>query len=85
MKRVLLFFIFTVLSITGFAHDFLVDGIYYIKNTDGENTVSVTNYNDQIYSYYEGDVIIPPTVEYEGITYNVTAIRQFAFCRSSEL
>lgn len=85
MKRVLLFYISIVLSITVSAHDFLVDGIYYIKNSDGENTVSVTNYNDQIYSYYEGDVIIPPTVEYEGIIYTVTAIRQFAFCRSSEL
>ena len=29
---------------------------------------------------YTGDIVIPPTVEYDGKTYTVTAIGDFAFC-----
>ena len=54
----------------------VIDGItYYIRN-DSE-TAGVAEYS------YEGDIVIPPTVEYEGVTYTVTSISHYAFsnCR----
>ena len=62
------------------AHDFEEDGIYY--NING-NEVTVT-YGDGYYpdGSYTGNVIIPETVTYNGITYPVTAIGFCAFCCS---
>ena len=61
-----------LLPATALAHDFEVDGIYY--NIDG---------NEAIVTYgttrYAGDVIIPPSVTYEGTTYSVTTIGEHAF------
>ena len=64
------------------AHDFEVDGIYY--NING-NEATVTFRGTYTHSYsdeYTGDVTIPSTVTYGGITYAVTAIgeRAFLFC-----
>lgn len=65
---------FTVLllfcSILVNAYDFEVDGIYY-NITDAENkTVGVT-YGD---NKYKGDVVIPESVSYNGVSYSVTRI-----------
>ena len=65
-------------------YDFLVNGIYY--KITGTNTVEVTNkwggyYTlnyDSDYSY-SGNVTIPNTVTWNGTTYNVTAIGEYAF------
>ena len=59
--------------------DFMVDGIYY--NING-NEASVTKGNG--YESYSGDVAIPETVTYDGVTYTVTAISGSAFfgCKS---
>ena len=61
------------------AFDFMVDGIYY--NING-NEASVTKGNG--YESYSGDVAIPETVTYDGVTYTVTAISGSAFfgCKS---
>lgn len=56
----------------------LIDGIYY--NFTSENTAEVVAGENA----YTGAVTIPATVEYEGNTYNVTAIRSEAF-RSSAI
>lgn len=56
--------------------DFMVDGIYYKKI--GENNVGVAS-KDVSYGSYSGDVIVPATVEYEGVTYDVTTVRNNAF------
>ena len=53
---------------------FIVDGIAY--KVTGEEGVEVVKNN---VSEYTGDIVIPSTVEYNGITYNVTNISQFAF------
>ena len=60
---------------------FVVDGICYTM-TNGNN-VSVT-YMDASYSSYSGAVIVPATVTYHGVTYNVTAVGESAFreCQS---
>lgn len=77
--RILL--LLTLLMAAGFsrAADFDVDGIYYNINSSG-TSVTVTSNPDR----YKGDVVIPPTVTYEGVTYTVTSItdRVFSFCDS---
>ncbi len=55
---------------------FVVDGIYYMKLSN--NTAAVT-YRDVDYNSYCGNVIIPPTVTYGGVTYTVTEIDHCAF------
>ncbi|MBQ2370880.1 MAG: leucine-rich repeat protein, partial [Muribaculaceae bacterium] len=67
------------------AHDFEVDGIFYNKTSD--NTVAVT-YKGDYYSYsdeYEGNIVIPSSVDYNGATYSVTSIGDDAFNRCSSL
>lgn len=64
------------------AYDFEVDGVYY--NITGPNTVEVT-YSDEKYNSYSGRVVIPPTVKYDNKTYNVTAIGEEAFRKSTGL
>ena len=59
------------------AYDFQVDGIYY--NINGEE-VTVTNETGESNSNsYSGDVVIPSSVSYEGKSYSVTSIGEYAF------
>ena len=66
-----------------YAYEFEVDGIYYNKNADGE-TVSVT-YNKGEGTDYSGSVTIPSKVTYDGTTYTVTEITQYAFRNNTQL
>ena len=68
------------------AHDFEVDGVFYNKTSD--NTVAVTykGYSYDSYSNeYIGDVVIPSSVKYNGVTYSVTSIGYGAFYYCSGL
>ena len=68
------------------AHDFEVGGVFYNKTSD--NTVAVTCKGDYYNSYsneYAGDVVIPSSVDYNGITYSVTSIGDDAFRRCESL
>ena len=72
-------------SIGAYAHDFVVDGIYY--NTLSTTEVKVT-YRGNSYSRYEeysGTVVIPERVTYSGVTYNVTSIGEDAFHKCTGL
>ena len=72
-----------LLPATAIAHDFKVDGIYYkINGNEAEVTYKGTSYN-QYSNEYSGDVTIPTTVTYNGTTYSVTSIGNYAFfaCR----
>ena len=76
----------SIISLSSFAHDFNVDGIFYVYN-DGSSgsTVSVSywgSYYDE-YVEYSGDVTIPDIVTYNGVSYQVTSIGYGAFygCR----
>lgn len=63
---------------TATAYDFEVDGILYKING---NEVAVTykgQYHYSVYGYYKGDVVIPDSVTYNGKTYAVTAIGNYA-------
>ena len=55
---------------------FTVNGIYYAIT--GTNTVAVS-YRDGNYNSYSGGVTIPSSVTYEGRTYQVAAIGDYAF------
>jgi len=68
---------------TANAHDFEVDGIYYEINGNEATVTRKGNGNVYDTSVYKGDIIIPETVTYEGVTYTVTAIGNSAFssCR----
>ena len=75
MKK--LFFTLAILAgfaIQALAYDFCVDGIYYNGGYfPGDPYVIVTFGSG--YGCYEGDVVIPETVTYEGLTYAVTEMR----------
>ena len=67
---------------TATAHDFEVNGIFYNKNEDENNTASVTYKGSSYDAYaneYSGTVTIPSEVTYDGITYSVTSIGNWTF------
>lgn len=65
----------------------LVDGIYY--NFDIAKKVATVTYNgsDEPWNNpsYSGDVVIPATVNYEGMTFEVLTIGQYAFFLAYEV
>ena len=65
---------------------FRENNIYY--SVTGANAVEVT-YKDETYNNYQGsysgNVLIPPTVNCNGTTYNVTSIGEYAFYLSQSL
>ena len=75
MKKNILLFVFTLLStLTANAYDAQIDGIYYNLNAETMQA-TVTSGNIK----YTGSVTIPATVNYNGVTYNVTTIGDYAF------
>ena len=88
--KCLLFGILSLVSIKAIAYDCKVDGIYYNNLDTTNNTASVTyqTYNSRNNTYssdYTGDVTIPTSFTYRGITYNVTSIGNNAFRGCSSL
>lgn len=68
-------------SIPSFAHDFEVDGIYYNITDETAKTVEVT-YKGASYTTedeYAENVTIPESVSYNGKTYSVTSIGEYAY------
>ena len=58
-----------------------IDGIYY-KLDSSTNTASVDRHTNY---YYKGDIIIPASVTYDGETYSVTSIGEWAFYGCTDL
>ena len=86
MQKIFLLLTLLCLSLSARAHDAEVDGIFYNLDTDNR-TATVTFKGDYEYSYdneYSGDVVIPETVIYNGITYSVTSLGWacFTYCSS---
>ena len=65
----------TLVAATASAQDFEVDGICYNILSEDDRTVMVT---ESPYGY-SGEVVIPAEVTYDGSTYAVTAIGDYAF------
>ena len=61
------------------AYDFTVDGMYYNFISGTENVEVTKDYDNP----YEGDIVIPETVSWEGKVYQVTEIDRFAFWYSA--
>lgn len=76
MKLFAMLFLFTIVGGQhAFSYDFSVNGIFYNKITS--STVEVTH-PETNYRYY-GEIIIPESIEYDGIMYSVTSIGESAF------
>ena len=70
------------------AHDFAKSGIYYKITSSTENTVGVTyrgSSYDEYSNEYSGAVTLPESVTYNGKTYRVTSIGEYAFRDCSRL
>ena len=84
MKKLLSLLFMAFIPIVMMAYDVEVNGIYYNLNTSA-NTASVTSENSSDYNSYSGDVVIPETIAYNGVTYQVTSIEDYAFYLCSDL
>ena len=94
MKQKLLFALAAItFSLTSYAYDCEIDGIYYNLNTREsiqypEPTARVT-FGPNAYSggpnSYSGDIVIPSTIEVDGTQYTIAAIDQGAFQSCIEL
>ena len=63
------------LPVVAYDYDFEDNGIYYLITSDDDLTCAVAPGNKA----YAGNVVIPATATFEGVTYKVTAIARKAF------
>ncbi len=87
MKRTILKSVVTVFavwcSLTAYAYDVCVDGIFY--NLDINNkTAEVTYEAADGVSCYKGDIVIPESFLFGGVTFSVTSIGKNAFSKSKD-
>ena len=81
MKRILLsLFVLILLSLSAFADAVWMNGIYYNLNSETKEAEVTNNPNK-----YTGSIIIPKTLVYEDVLYNVTSIGGQAFRYCSDL
>ena len=81
LLSLLLLFVATSAS----AYDFEVDGIYYNINGNEATVTYQGNWYPSDIEKYKGDVMIPESVTYNGVTRAVTAIGQNAFWNCHDL
>ena len=78
MKKLVLFIFAFLMPMALFAGAVLVDGIYY--NLNGATAeVTYCPSRDSEYHFYEGDIVIPKGIRYDGVEYDVTKIGRSAF------
>jgi len=80
MKKILFILWALLLPVFAGADEVEIDGIYY-KLYDGSNIARVTVSPNS----YSGSVVIPSTINYQGINYSVTSIGMCAFSGCSAL
>ncbi|MBR0049022.1 MAG: BspA family leucine-rich repeat surface protein [Prevotella sp.] len=84
-KKIILLMVSLLLPVAASAYDVCIDGIYYdIVKKAKQATVT---YGDNYEGTYSGDVVIPETVVYDGVTLDVIAIGDRAFyeCKLNSL
>ena len=80
LRTIVLTFALVSTAISALAHDFEVDGIYYRKYNSSSVYVTYRGTSSSEYNYeYNGNVTIPSTVTYSGVTYTVKYIDSQAF------
>ena len=85
MKKLFTLFLLAFLPLLASADPVEIDGIYYnLNSSDGINTAEVTS-RSTYGGGYSGDIVIPESVPYEDVTYNVTSIGYYAFSDCSGL
>ncbi|MDY5076624.1 MAG: leucine-rich repeat domain-containing protein [Paludibacteraceae bacterium] len=85
MKKFFTLFLALVASLQLFAYDAQIDGIYY-NIYNGDNPYAEVTYQDYDSSTaYQGEVVIPSSIVYNGTTYPVTSIGYNAFNNCSSL
>ena len=85
MNRVAIFLLLIFCISIAQAKDVLIDGIYYALYPDELKATVVNdgNKSDDNGSGYEiSELLIPETIVYEGITYTVKSIGDYAFCNT---
>lgn len=88
MNRIIIFLLLIFCISTAQAKDVLIDGIYYALYPDELKATVVNdgNKSDDNGSGYEiSELLIPETIVYEGITYTVKSIGDYAFCNTKSL
>ena len=84
MTKMLLLATMLMASSSMWAYDFIVDGLRYSKKS--ANEVWVAKYSEYASSVnYEGDIVVLDEVVYEGVTYKVTGVSQWAFGNNSRI
>lgn len=79
----LLLFAMIMLPISAFADAVEVNGIYYnLNNETKEAEVTYGNWDLNVGGHegrYNGDIVIPESIEYQGAIYKITSIGEDAF------
>jgi len=87
MKKLFLILLLLAICQFTFSYDFKVNGLCYdvISLTNKTCGVTYTSENGQFSgrSMYSGDIIIPRTINYNGSTFTVTHICEYAFEKST--
>ena len=67
-------------SLSTYAYDVEIDGIFYNLNIN-DKTAEVTYEAADGVTCYKGDIVIPVSFIFEGVTFCVTSIGELAFCK----
>lgn len=85
MRKVLSLLLLMVIPMVAMPHEFEVDGIYYNRRGN-EAIVTYRGLTSDSYSdEYSGSISIPSSVTYNGVTYLVSSIGEYAFCNCEGL
>ena len=81
-KQLLLLMLLLSTAINAFAAEVEIGGLWYEVITKVKEATVIQCKND---NYYRGDIVIPESVEYNGVTCSVTSIGKMAFYGCSKL
>ena len=78
MKRLFIVSVLMLLPIIVCADVVEIDGIRYNLASEDNSAVVVRKVKDG-YSQYHNDIILPETIEFNGVNYTVSSIGEYAF------
>ena len=81
-KQLLLLTLLLSTAINAFADEVEIGGLWYWVNTEAKDATVIQYKNN---NYYSGSIVIPKSVEYDGVTCSVTSIGAIAFYGCSGL
>ena len=76
MKNQLLLIVLLSIAVNAFAVEVEIEGLWYDVNTASKEAKVIKSKNDV---HYNGNIVIPETVVYGGVTCSVTNIGNYAF------